>query len=225
MISTRALASLPDVDDLRALLQSMAMLDAVMSPAWDSRYYSFNARWSRGERMGSMRNGQGDDLFALFNAAGCFLKGFAHEAPMSPYRFRPKRVWPGVLDGVPAEFAACLAEPAFSMDDTTFCVWRRYGDPGWQAGPVEFPAGADPDGSEFLLSPLDGNPGSYASWAADYYGRPVDITAVQRVYAHERLTADLVEQLNPEASLEGLAADRKEIGYPARGTGRTRRGT
>jgi hypothetical protein len=217
MISTRALGSLPDVDRLRRLLQSVAMLDAILSPAWDSRYYSFNARWSPGEQMGSMRNGEGDDFFALFNSDGCFFKGFAHEATMSPYRRRPKQVWPGVVDAVPADFAGCLAEPAFSMDDTTFCIWRRYGDESWQVGPVKFPAGDDPDGSQLLLSPLDGDPDTYRAWAEDYYGRPVDPAAVAQVYGHTPLTEALIRRLNPETSPDRLAADRKEIGYPQRG--------
>lgn len=161
MISTGDLSRLPNVAELRKLLQSMAMLDAILSPEWDSRYYSFNAHWAPDEQMGSMRNGCGDEFFALFNAAGCFLKGFAHEAAMSPYALDPPRMWPGVLEGVPEEFAACLHEPAFGLEDTTFCIWRRYGDTGWQHGPVELPAGADPDGSADLLAPLDGRPESF----------------------------------------------------------------
>src|SRR3954463_3910296 len=104
MISTRNLTLLPEVDRLRALLQSMAMLDAILCPEWEFRYYSFNAAWSDGERMGSMRNGSGDHFFALFNAAGCWLKGFAHEAPMAHVPGDSTgQVWPGVLDHVPAE--------------------------------------------------------------------------------------------------------------------------
>jgi hypothetical protein len=34
-ISTRNLDSLPDVTRLRALLQSLAMLDAILSPKWE----------------------------------------------------------------------------------------------------------------------------------------------------------------------------------------------
>jgi hypothetical protein len=115
MNSTRDLSQLPDVEGLRKLLQSLAMLDAVVCREWQYRYYSFNARWYTGEQMGSMRNGCGDDFFALFNAAGCFLKGFAHEAPMSPYAFDPPTLWPGVLMGVPEEFSSGLKEPAFKM--------------------------------------------------------------------------------------------------------------
>jgi hypothetical protein len=217
MISTRDLSLLPDVDGLRLTLQSMAMLDAIVSPEWQFRYYSFNAAWGTSEQMGSMRNGNGDHSFAHFGPAGCWLKGFAHEYPMTPYREAPPRVWPGILDAVPTEFAACLREPAFSVEDVTFCIWRRYGDRAWRVGLIEFPAGhPDPDGSEFLLSPLDGRPRTYREWAADYYEREVGLSAVEHVYQHRPLTAEVVMQLNPEARLEELAADASEIGYPGR---------
>src|SRR6476620_4622502 len=117
----------------------MAMLDAILCPDWQFRYYSFNAAWAAREQMGSMRNGSGDDFFAHFSSAGCWLKGVAHEYPMSPFREQATRPWPGVLDSVPAEFVGCLREAAFEAEVVTFCVWRRYGDSSWQVGPVEFP--------------------------------------------------------------------------------------
>lgn len=120
MPSSRNLTRLPGIDRLRALCQSLALLDAILCPDWEGRYYSFNARWTPGCAMASMRDGQGDAYFLLFSAAGAALKGFAHESPMSPYRVDPPRVWPGVLDDVPSAFADFLAEPAFSMQDTTF---------------------------------------------------------------------------------------------------------
>jgi hypothetical protein len=215
VISTRNLSLLPDVDGLRRALQSMAMLDAILCPEWQFRYYSFNKAWASREQMGSMRNGRGDDFFASFSAAGCWLKGFAHEYPMSPYRENPPRPWPGVLDSIPAEFAACLREPAFSVEDVTFCIWRRFADPAWRVGPVQFPPGhPDPDGSEFLLSPLDGRPETYRPWAADYCGQDLDLAAVEYVYRHEPLITDVIARLNPEVSLSELTADIREIGYP-----------
>lgn len=215
MISTRNLSLLPDVDRLRRILQSMAMLDAILSPEWPYRYYSFNAHWGAGELMGSMRNGSGDHFFAHFGPAGCWLKGFAHEYPMTPYREVPPRVWPGVLDAVPTDFAGCLQEPAFSVADATFCIWRRYDDPAWNLGPIVFPNHPqDPDGSEFLLSPLDGDPQTYRAFAAEYYERDVDLSAVEHIYQNRALTAEVVAQLNLEVSLAELAEDAREIGYP-----------
>jgi hypothetical protein len=226
MISTRDLSQLPDVDGLRKLLQSMAMLDAILCREWEFRYYSFNSRWSVGEQLGSMRNGQGDDFVALFNSHGCFLKGFAHEAPMSPYRDDgTKRLWAGLIESVPREFADCLREPAFGIENTTFCVWRRYGDSSWQRGAVEYPPGADPDGSADLLSPLDGKPETYREWAEDYFNKPfLTVEMVRHIYEHRPLTNELVAALTPDIILEDeepphlevadLEDDIMEIGYP-----------
>jgi hypothetical protein len=218
MISTRDLSLLPGVDRLRRIWQSMAMLDAVLCPEWEFRYYSFNAGWGDGEQMGSIRNGSGDDVFAHFGPAGCWIKGFAHECPMSSFGRKPPRPWAGVLDAVPSAFAGCLGEPAFGLDAISFCVWRQYTDSCWQVGPVAFVAGqADPDGSEGLLYALDGEPETYRAWASEYYERDVELGAVEQVYRQDLLTSELVARLNPEVRLSELAADIREIGYPESG--------
>lgn len=227
MISTRDLSELPDAAGLRRLLQSMAMLDAILCRDWQFRHYSYNARWAAGEQMGSMRNGSGDDFYALFNARGCWLKGFDHEAAMSPYRDGgSRRLWPGLVESVPPEFAACLTEPAFNLDETTFCLWRRREDAAWQRGAIDFPPGSDPDGSGHLLSPLDGRPETYLRHARDYFDKPfVTAAMVRHVYEHRPLTDELVRALTPDVELEGgepphmlvadLEDDLAEIGYPA----------
>jgi hypothetical protein len=194
----------------------MATLDAILCPEWQYRYHSFNRKWAEGEEMGSMRNGSGDDFFAHFSSAGCWLKGFAHESVMSPYAQEPKRVWPAILDEVPAEFAACLREPAFSVQDVTFCIWRRNADSAWAKGAISFPPDVeDPDGSAFLLSDLDGRPETYQTYARQYFETEVDIASVAHVYQHRPLTQERVASLNPQLSLEALTADLDEIGYPA----------
>ncbi len=230
MISTRDLSGLPPVELLKRVMQSVAMLDAILSPEWQYRYYSFNSKWAAGEQMGSMRNGSGDDLSALFTKDGCFLKGFDHEAQMSPYGRTPKSVWPGVLDSVPKEFARGLNEPAFSMEDTTFCVWRKHTDAHWHRGEIEFPpvkldfAGKprDPDGSGDLLSPYDGSPETYLAWATQNFGgltgENLKREHVEHVYDHKPLTGELVREINPELTLRDLANDIEEIGYPRRGS-------
>jgi hypothetical protein len=213
MISTQDLTGLPAVDQLKDLLQSLAVLDAVICPEWEGRYYSFDARWSRSEQMGSMRTGSGDGFFALFTADGCFLKGFAHKSPMSPHVRQPPTVWPGVLEGVPPEWNSALKEPAFMMEDTTFCVWRGRDEDAWHHGPVDFPAGEDPDGSASLLRLLTGEPHDYARWAEEYYERPIPIETVEHVYRHEPLTEQVVRALNRRLKLRDLAAVVKDIGY------------
>ncbi|QQS42320.1 MAG: hypothetical protein IPM63_05085 [Acidobacteriota bacterium] len=218
-LSTRNLAALPDIDRLKALLQSLAVLDAIMSPEWDYRYYSFNANWYENEQMGSMRNGCGDEFYAHFTDVGCFLKGFAHEYPMTPYRNNPPELWPGLLEGVPSEFSSGVNEPAFSMENTTVCVWRKYGDESWAHGPIDFPEGEDPDGSAFLFHKLDGDPEKYRFFAEQYYEEVIPIEAVRHIYDHLPLTDEIVASLNPDVRLDELAEDLAAIGYPLTRTG------
>jgi hypothetical protein len=217
MISTRDLSLLPDIARLKALCQSLAMLDAILSPEWEYRYYSFDSRWGENEsvdeQMASMRNGSGDEYVLLFTPAGAIMKGFAHEAAMSPYQFDPPHVWPGVLESVPQEFADFLSEPAFSLDETTFCIWRRSQDAVWQHGPIEFPADDDPDGSAELLVILDGKPRTYQAWAKEYYEQAIPLKAVEHMYQHKPLTKAIVAALNADLSLKDLADEIAEIGY------------
>ena len=214
MVTKKRLATLPNIDALKNLSQSLAVLEAIMSRDWEYRYYSFNSKWGEREMMASMRNGSGDEYFILFNAQGAIIKGFWHESSMSPWANDPEQVWPGVLDQVPSEFGAFLAEPAFSMDATTFCIWRRAQDKSWQTGRIRYPKEKDPDGSEDLLSILDGNPKTYQQFAEQYYERAVDLDSVTAIYEHRPLTPEIVKKLNPDMSLKKLNSDLAEIGYP-----------
>ena len=194
---------------------ALAMLDALLSPEWESRYYSFNRRWSpeSGTRMASMRNGSGDDFFILFFPDGsAALKGFAHESRALDGK---SSSLPGVFDGLPERFAAFANEPAFSMEATTFCLWSEGGP--WQRSRVINATKIAADGSGELLALLAGSPADYVAFARDYFEREVAEEAVARFYALEVLTSDLASSLHEEASLDPIAEDIDQIGYPAAG--------
>ena len=190
------------------------MLDAILCPEWQYRYYSFNANWADGEEMASMRDGCGDGYFILFTEAGAIMKGFAHESESWRRTLQRGRPWAGIFDEVPEEFAGFLNEPAFSIADTTFCLWRRPSDPAWRTGTIESLDGEDPDGSAELLRLLDGDPEAYRAWAEDYFETSVALSAVEHVFDHRPLTEEVVRVLNPELSLSDLAEDISEIAYP-----------
>ena len=211
MISTRNLTDLPDIRGFRRLTRSLATLDAIMSPEWEYRYYSFDAHWGNGEMMASMRDGSGDHWFALITSVGVALHGLSHESAA----FRPGSPLLGVFDSLPSEFRDdFLMEPAFDTANSSFCIWRRASDDRWSTGAVALPPGNDPDGSEELLSILAGDPRQYVAFAAEYFERVVDVADVDAIYRHEPLTSALVRRLNPEVDVASLAEDVAEIGYP-----------
>ncbi|WP_327003067.1 hypothetical protein OHA72_49635 [Dactylosporangium sp. NBC_01737] len=211
-------AALPQIPVLHDRCRAIAVLDAILSPEWEYRFFSFDSRWSPGQEMASMRNGSGDAYSIVFDAAGVFIRGFAHEYPMNTAG--EGRLWPGLIDTVPAVFAGSVNEPAFSYDDrlnATVCLWRETTDDRWHTGDITYPPGPDPDGADYLFAVLvDGTPQAYLRFAADYYEQELDGAAVGAVYAMEPLTKALVRRLNPDLKLRHLADDLAEIGYPVR---------
>ncbi|MEV4128515.1 hypothetical protein [Nocardia sp. NPDC049707] len=196
------LRRLPEIAVLRDRCRTMAMLDAILSPEWEFRYFSFNARWGDAEEMASMRNGSGDDWFIVFTDAGVYGRGFDHEAPNAPQ----------VLQAVPGVFGSYVAEPAFADHDgsprATVCFWREPADAEWGI------AAADQGGHGLFELLVEGTPEAYQNWAEDYYETDVSLPAVEHVYALRPLTPAVVTQLNPEVELVDLDLDIDEIGYP-----------
>ncbi|MEU4236964.1 hypothetical protein [Actinoplanes sp. NPDC026619] len=209
--------ALPDAATLRRRCRALAMLDAILSPDEEARHYGYNVSWGPGEEIAEMRDGSGDEFHIVFGPAGVFVRGFDHESVMSPAR-NDEELWPGLVDAVPATFAAQLDEPAFGWGAqfyATVCVWRETGDDRWRTGAVDYPPGDDPDGADRLFAVLlDDTPASYRAFAEDYYETAIDPGAVNDVFALTPLTEALVRRLNPELALGKLAADIEAIGYP-----------
>lgn len=194
---------LPTIPALRAITQSLAMLDAILCPEWQYRYFSFNTNWAPGMEMASMRDGCGDDWFLLFDSVGAALKGFAHELA------NDRSLGATIRAQVPGEFSAFLDEPAFSMQNATFCFWRKADGPSWSKvqGPLI------DDGSDDMLSLLVTGPSAYAAWAEGYFETAVNLQAVSAVFEHEPLTDEIILMLNPDAELDFTYAEAAEIGY------------
>jgi len=195
---------LPSIPDLRRVTQSLAMLDAILSPEWEYRYYSFNSAWGPGEEMASMRNGSGDDWFLLLDQAGAAIKGFAHELARGPNFSQ------NIQAQVPADFSSFLNEPAFSMQHATFCYWRKTDDNSWS----KVPGGPDDDGADEMLALLVSGPSGYKEWAEDYFEVPVALDAVTALFAHQPLSDSMILALNPDADIDFTYGQAREIGYP-----------
>ena len=135
----------------------------------------FRLRVGPDQSLASMDNGSGDEYSITFTGSGVFLRGFAHEAPLSPWVQDPPALWPGILAGLPAEFTALAREPAFAPDDgvpaITVALWRQPGDGQWHYGRISYPPVrenqySDFDGSDALFAQLGGRAESYLEYAS-----------------------------------------------------------
>jgi hypothetical protein len=66
MISTTNYAALPPAADLQRLCKALAVLDAINSPDWEYRYYSYNPAWSDNEQLLEMRVNSIGTTFCLW---------------------------------------------------------------------------------------------------------------------------------------------------------------
>lgn len=209
-------ARLPAPPELERLSLVIAALDAIMSPEWADRYFSFDPIWDPSQRMASLRNGSGDNYFIVFDHAGTVVRAFDHESELSPWAKPDGSLAPGLLDGFPSALQAIIDEPAFRTaggpsTDLTFCAWRVSGASSWSAGTID-----DDGGATVLLAVLlDGTPHGYRAYAADYFGDdPGD--DVNSFYALEPADVEAVHRVNPEANATAVLSDLASIGYPVR---------
>jgi hypothetical protein len=215
-------AALPDIDALQRRCRAVAILDAILSPEWEYRVYSYTAQWGDGDAATEIRDGSGNDCFIVFTPNGAFIKGFDHESPMAPGRIRPGQLWPGLVDDVPDVFTEFLSESAFAdldgMFSATFCIWRQHHDSEWRTGPIDYtglPDRADPDGAHHLLDVLtDPTARSYRNFASSYFGVDLDPESLAHIFALRPLTQDVVARINPHATLDDLGPEITSAGYP-----------
>jgi len=133
---------------------------------------------------------------------------------MSSWVTGNQKNWPGLLEGVPKELSSALTEPAFSMDDISFCLWRLNTDDYWNCGSINYPDEDDPDGSEYLFEILNCDPKTYQEFAKEYYEVSIPIESVLHIYKHLPLTSNIITSLNDEIALSDIETELIEIGYP-----------
>lgn len=137
---------------------------------------------------------------------------------MSPYVPGAASIWPGLIDGLPAEFRAYVMGPLFRIDRrfaATICLWRRPADDRWHHGTMKIPEGADPDGANWMFEYLmDRDPARYARTANIVHNLDVSAEAVGQVYAQVPLTEEIVRAINPREEFEFVQREAERIGYP-----------
>lgn len=206
--------NLPSIPDLIRRSKALAALDLIMSPEWDSRYYSFNSTWSPSEQMASMRDGCGDEWWMVFHSDGwAALKGLGHES--QAWSKGGDSLSTALQQTFPPELAGFVQEPAFRWDATSFAAFSlpAHSHWVWARSLTQF---SNLDGGECeLLSLLSGSPRDYADFASDYYELDAPIEIVQQVFLLAPITEDVITALNPDTDFSAIETELfDEIAYP-----------
>jgi hypothetical protein len=199
------------INDIRGRAKALAILDAIVSPEWEDRYYSYDKNWSDDEEMASMRNGSGDEWFILFAPFGVAIKGLDHESKVADNSDFKKEI----AIQLPASFEPFYNEPAFGMDSISYCYWCELDAPYWKK--VIHPDDEfsnESDGSIEHLSLLYEKTSSYLEFADCYYEIELPLNIVEKIYALTPLTNQMVKSLNGNLGFETAIEFAKEIGYP-----------
>lgn len=194
--SIKNINNLPSIDELKKISQGLALLDAIIMPDWEYRYFSFNSNWDgvRDEMMASMRDGSGGEYFIHFTGAGVAGKVF--------FEYSLNDV-SSSLSLVPDGFSGFKNEAAFSIANATFFFWREE-NTVWMASPENLKAYP-------LLGFLVNGVTGYHRWAEDYYEKIIDSNVLKDVFTSLSVTSDQLAILNPNVTLEDLKEDLHEI--------------
>ena len=187
------------IEKLRNQMKTLALADAVLSPEWEYRYFSYNSNWSDTEEMASMRDGCGNHWFLWLcgNLAGYKCLSL-DDGIMSDIQ--------GAKNRVPVQYKGFLDEPAFTMDEAT-CIWHLK-ESQWVKQGLRVQHLID------LEQISECTAGQYHSWATEYYETDIDITGVQKLF-EKQFSKELARQLNPEVDLLQLKSEMAEIGINA----------
>jgi len=189
--------ALPSIEDVKKTSQGLALVDAIIMPEWEYRYFSFDNKWSEdgSEAMGSMRDGSGAEYFLHFSNEGLAGKVLSENLLDESLL---------CLEKMPNCFLSFKNEAAFTVDAATFFFWRKSNDEKWHVSPSnvrEFP----------LLDFITNGVSSYYDWATEYYERDINKDVLEKVFTSLSISSDQLSILNPDLTMEGLEEDIVEI--------------
>lgn len=229
--TTQKLERLPDINKLVNVSRSLAALDCIYQDSFHhdrDADVKFTEHWQDrdGEKVLQLDWEGNDSLVIWFSPGGCVIKGHDEESVMNPVTApydleeqEGKKLYPGLLKGFPKELKRFLDEPDFDSENATFVIWRKADDSVWHIGPINWPNRApnrfnSHDGSDDLLSPLSIDAKAYANWLEKAKNRRVKAGDLERVFAQEPMTEDLLKRLDSHKKLADVKEEFKTIGYP-----------
>lgn len=111
---------------LKQKLKSLALLNAIIEPEWEYRYYSYNSTWGENEEMASLRDSCGGEWFIWFSDD---LIGFKCTSPVDGLASDFSKL----TNQLPTSYSPFINESAFSMDSGSAIwylesdIWKKYG--------------------------------------------------------------------------------------------------
>jgi hypothetical protein len=189
--------ALPSIPDVLRRAKGLALLDAIIMPDWNFRYFSFNGAWNlpENESMASMRDGSGSEYFILFSPEGA--AGKVLDASLEQNVF-------DLLTEVPNTFNSFKVENAFNLEDATFYFWRAKDDVFWSSLPVDCKYYSY---LEFLAGEVE----IYHNWAEVYYEKSIDFEALKEVFETLEVNEKNLYRINPDLTMEDVLSDVNEI--------------
>ena len=183
---------LPKIEDCKRIFKAISVIDAIIMPEWEYRYYSFNSKWDTNQMMASMRDGSGNSFFSLFTEAGLIIKGFDknHVTTLKNVEIHEMDVY----KDVPGIFNEFLNEPAFDIENTTFCVWNQKTKEIWEASKQYKEEELD------LLMILITKAKGYVDWASEYYEKEIPFNVVKDIFDGKPINQKMICLLNPDST-------------------------
>lgn len=189
---------LPTISEVYGISQSLAVLDAILMPEWEYRYFSFNNSWNDHQAMASMKDGGGSRYYLLFDSKHntCLGKVFDNRI-----KLRDRSMVQDI-----AELAPFLNEPAFENDVATFYFYNVCNILKQQSIMCSKELS--------FLGFIKNKEKAYIDWAEDYYEIEIAKEPIIDIFNHQPITEKMVKTLNSDCSLLDLISELNEIGYP-----------
>ena len=177
-------------------LKHLALLDAIIEPEWEYRYYSYNSKWGDNEEMSSLRDSCGGEWFILFFGNRVAFKCTSPEDGLAGN-------FEEIKNSMPIEYYGFISEPAFSMDIGS-CIWYLE-DNQWVKLGVNISDLPNPGTIQDMTAK------DYCNFAQEIYEKELDLNLVETIF-NGNFALEMATKINPEVDLTNLESEIKEIG-------------
>jgi len=187
-----------NIQQLKDKLKSIALLEAIISPEWEYRYFSYDSNWSEDEEMASMRDGEGNTWFSVFKKDIIFYKCISKDDGLIKNHKDIKQM-------IPEKFNSFINEEAFHTNIATKI--SIFDNNKW----LEFGI-SNVNHIIDLKTIQHWKAIDYKDWADKYYEKDLDLTSIQNIFTHS-IDEHIVKSLNNELCFNDIEHEIEEIGY------------